>query len=128
MKLEQLTYPFPVDSNGEFVFQRSTDDINKRAYKHLGIERPHTVPLTEISERWIDNEGLKLESLDWPIIVEINSFELGNAAYQEHRFYISEQEKFEIKINNGEAIRIKLSPQEQQNKYLVINASYEIAN
>lgn len=143
MKLEQFTYPFSQaiwespNINGygysmfKLTFQKKDDDQNKRVYKHLGIERPHAIPLSELEPSLIEVDNKTIEGvINWPIIVMIDPEEGANNALkrEQQRFYITDQEKFEVRLNNGEAVRVYLSPQEKENKYLIINASYEIAN
>lgn len=131
MFFEQFKYPFSeavFDSNFynmyKLTFQRTDQTQNNRIYKHVGIERPHAIPLSEL-----DSSGENIKGVyNWPIIVAINPPEDPGKKQEEHKFYIIEQEKFEVKLDNDSAIKVYLPESELNNKYLIINAGYEIAN
>ena len=144
MKLEQFKYPF---STTELIFAKPDSDPNKRAYKHLGIECPHNIPISEFMEispetgtfKYNTIEGNIFEPIkDFPIIVTINPPENSNNSNSNdenslwwsgrYEFYLTEQEVFEIKIDSAESIKVRLPEEQLNNRYLIISAAYEITN
>lgn len=100
MILKQEIGPF---KSNEMLF-----NLEKVTYLQLGIERPHSIPLSEID----------LSNNEWPIKIIINNDDNKN-------FILSEKDVLELHFN---AQNIKIYTNEINNPYFIINAAYEIAS
>lgn len=108
MKLEQYIGPF---KSGQVTFNKSNI-----SYLQLGIEHPHSIPISELETLETDN--------DWPIVVTINS--ATPELITQHDFVISTKDILEFKPNGLSTITV-LIKEKTDNPYLIINAAYEDA-
>lgn len=107
MRLQQFIGPF---TNNQVLF-----NINNVSYMQLGIEHPHSIPLSE------------LESLeDNQVIVGIYTSEEDSNAITQKDFIIFEKDILEFRLNGRKTIKVVIR-QNINNPYLIINAAYEDA-
>ena len=104
MKIDQFIGPF----TSNLVFNR-----RNVTYLQIGIEHPHSIPLTEIEE---DNGNIQ-----WPIIVGINK----GQNQSQHDFVITEKDILELELKH-ELVTVTIY--ENDNPYLIVNVAYEDAN
>ena len=122
MIFDQFTYPFTSIKNNELIIKAPEKEgvpIEKRVYKHIGIEHPQSPILCEIIDR--------KEELDNYKVVMINDEQKN----RDRTFNITEKDIFEVKLNTTDdnLIRLKFTnSKELENKYLIINVGYEIAD
>lgn len=108
MKFEQYVGPFT----------SNTLILNKRnvTYLQIGIEHPHSIPLSEIPE---NNDNIR-----WPIIVSINK-NLNNVGFTQKDYIITENDILEFELNHD---TVDIIIHKNENPYLIINVAYEDAN
>lgn len=104
MKIDQYIGPF----TSNLVFNR-----RNVTYLQIGIEHPHSIPLTEIEE--INNV------IQWPLIVGINR----SQEQTQHDFIITEEDSLELELKH-EVVTVTIY--ENNNPYLIVNVAYEDAN
>lgn len=150
MIFEQYKYPFTqVDDNDCISFEKPENAIEKRRYRQIGIEHPHSIPIFKFYEK--DNFEPEINhDEDWEptIIVKIDTMTesetikekdvnadknniIHNFPYDPnyHDFTIFDKDIYEINLYRNESkIIIYLPKEEQNNPYLIINAAYEIAD
>ena len=98
MKLEQYIGPFTAN---QVIFNKSNVK-----YLQLGIEHPHSIPLSEF------------ENDDWPIIFSIDNYT---------DFVLTTKDILEFKPMGSQQALIITIKEGQDNPYLIINAAYEDA-
>ena len=108
MRLEQYVGPF---TTNQVVFNKSNV-----SYLQLGIERPHSIPISELDD--INNDS------DWPIVVAINSSTPEITTTKD--FVITTKDILELKPNGLTTITVTIKDN-IDNPYLIINAAYEDA-
>lgn len=110
MYLDQRIGPF---TSGEAIF-----DEDNVTYLQIGIERPHSIPISEIelSEDDPDNS--------WPVIIGINRDE-NNSKLTQKDFVVSEKDILEFRLNHE---RVKVFVWETVDPYIIINIAYEITH
>lgn len=104
MKIDQFVGPFT-----------SNLVLNRRnvTYLQIGIEHPHSIPLTEIEE----DDG----HIQWPLVVGINK----GQDQPQHDFVITEEDTLELELKH-ELVTVTIY--ENKNPYLIVNVAYEDAN
>ena len=122
MKLKQLIGPFP---NQEEIKL----DLENVVYMQIGIEHPHSIPLSEI-EFFNPKPASKLEDFNWPIIVTINEeyANMNDSTRDEtiQRFFVfSEKDILEFRYNQAN-IHLKIKP--NSDPYIIINLAYKTAD
>ena len=130
MIFDQFTYPFALVKNNELIIKAPEKEgipIEKRVYKHIGIEHPQSPILCEIIDR--------KEELNNYEVIMINPHTGTNPEdiqkNRDRKFNITEKDIFEVKLNTTDdnLIRLKFTnSKELENKYLIINVGYEIAD
>lgn len=108
MRLEQYIGPF---TTNQVIFNKSNV-----SYLQLGIEHPHSIPLSELEN--IENEN------SWPIVVAINSSTSNTITQRD--FVITTKDILELKPSGLATITITIKDK-INNPYLIINAAYEDA-
>lgn len=109
MKLQQFIGPF---TKNQILF-----NIKNVSYMQLGIEHPHSIPLSELPS---------VE--DSEVIIGIYTIEDNNIipAISQKDFILSEKDILEFKLNGRKNIMVIIR-QNINNPYLIINAAYEDA-
>ncbi len=116
MILQQKIGPF---TNNEVIF-----DLENVTYLQLGVERPHSVPLSEIELD--ENDDGAFNNSSWPIKIGIKKHKDETISSMYHRYFIfSEKDILEMRMNSES---ISVIVEEIDNPYLIINAAYEIAS
>lgn len=105
MKLEQYIGPFITN---QVIFNKS--NVN---YLQLGIEHPHSIPLSELEDNY------------WPIIIGIKSSS-SDEEDDEQDFIITTKDILELKPSGVKTITVTIK-NNIKNPYLIINAAYEDA-
>ena len=106
MKLDQFIGPFK--SNNTIIFSRPNV-----TYLQIGIEHPHSVPISEIEE---NNNNIQ-----WPLIVGINK----GTSQSEHDYIITDKNILELELNHE---TVSVIVYKNLDPYLIINVAYEDAN
>lgn len=108
MKFEQYIGPF---TSNTLIF-------NKRnvTYLQIGIEHPHSIPISEIPEN--------NNNIEWPIIIGINR-NSNSSNFMEKDYVITDYDALEFELNH-ETVNVVIY--ENNNPYLIINVAYEDAN
>lgn len=155
MIFEQYKYPFTqINENNCISFEKSKDAIEKRCYRQIGIEHPHSVPIFKFYETddfspEIDHENdwepsiiVKIDNMtesevakekdkagDKNDIIHVFPGDSGDTRTNYHDFVIFDKDIYEINLYRNESkIIIYIPKEEQNNPYLIINAAYEIAD
>lgn len=146
MIFEQFTYPFTKVKNVDpkisditmktLIIESPTPLTERRVYKHIGIEHPQSPILCEIVDREVNEKKYSLNYiLDNYLVAMINpptgsSTEDVNKR-RDRKFYIADKDIFEVKLDTKDDNFIRIwfpNEKELENKYLIINVGYEIAN
>jgi hypothetical protein len=109
MKLDQRYGPFT--KNETIIFNKK--NVN---YFQLGIEYPHSIPISELDNLSDDN---------WQIIIHISQDPNDNSP--EKDYVITTKDILELKPNGVRQMAVKIK-KGYNNPYLIINAAYEDAN
>lgn len=115
MILEQWVGPFAKDP------EKVTFTKENVTYLQLGVEYPHSIPLSEIELKDSD-EGT--DNTSWPIKISINK---GEGQYWRD-FVITDKDILELKLKESKIEVIVHGNDDPRNKYLIINAAYETAS
>ena len=155
MILEQHSYPFP--DNGIISFSSDNSITEKRRYRQIGIEHPHSIPMIVINN-YINNNNeynnyspvftssdvssYEYDIKGWPPIIVIldpmtdldvvsdtSPHNFNNTGEKHHHFATFDKDIYEVGLNGDiSKIIIQIPEKELQNPYLIINAAYEIAD
>lgn len=112
MRLEQYIGPFKTN---QVLFNKKNI-----SYLQLGIEHPHSVPLSELENLEDDNPHILIGIYT----VDIISNQI--PAISQKDFILSEKDVLEFKLNEYNNIAIVIR-EDKDNPYLIINAAYEDA-
>lgn len=153
MIFEQYTYPFSTTEDGYIFFRKPNTVVERRRYRQIGIEHPHSIPIFKFNEykNFYNEETnaigdeIQLNDNAWsdPIIVYIDPIDESiDIKWAEtpnpnstgidktnHDFCLFEKDIYEVNLyGTVSAIMIKIPETEKNNPYLIINAAYEIAD
>lgn len=120
MIFQQYRYPFP-NKNGIFTIEKPENATGRRLYRQIGIEHPHSIPIFKLNEyNLIDDSPKKIVYIQPSTTPEDED---------KRYFYILEKDIYEVALHGEvETIKIKLFDEESNNRYLIINVAYEIAD
>lgn len=146
MIFEQFTYPFTKVTNIDpkisdravktLIIESPTPLTERRVYKHIGIEHPQSPILCEIVDREVSENEYSLNDILKNYLVATINPPTGGAPEdknkeRDRKFYIADKDIFEVKLDTKDDNFIRiwfLNEKELENRYLIINVGYEIAN
>lgn len=107
---------------GPFTSNQVIFNLENVTYLQLGVERPHSVPLSEIELN--ENDDGAYNSSSWPIKIKIKKSDKETITYSKF-FIFSEKDIFEVRMDGA---YVEIITEEINNPYFIINAAYEIAS
>ena len=111
MRLEQYIGPFKTN---QILFNKKNV-----SYLQLGIEHPHSIPLSEL-EDFNDNSHILIG------IYTVDTISNQVPAISQKDFLLSEKDILEFKLNGYKNVAVIIR-ENKNNPYLIINAAYEDA-
>lgn len=122
MIFKQFRGPFTKDDNNQYTITlpSQSDQGIKLSYLQIGIEHPHSIPISEFEEEEKKlPDGSIQKRISYPCIISINDLQQQSPIQQ---YLLTERDVLEFTNLSLGSFTIKIL---QNNPYLIINIAYE---
>ena len=121
MIFKQFRGPFTKDNNNRYTItlpSQSEQGI-KLSYLQIGIEHPHSIPISEFEKEAELSDGSIQKKITYPCIISINDLQQQSSIQQ---FLLTERDVLEFTDLSIGSFEIEFL---QNNPYLIVNVAYE---
>ena len=121
MIFKQFRGPFTKDDNNQYTIKlpSQSDQGIKLSYLQVGIEHPHSIPISEFEEEEKLPDGSIQKKITYPCIISINDFQPQSPIQQ---YVLTERDVLEFTDISMGSLEIEIL---QDNPYLIVNVAYE---